>query len=176
MTMRPVLIGLLLTLAACTTSPDNRYYTLSPSPGAEQTIHRNWELSAVTIPELLNRPQIILKSGANRITIQEYDRWAEPLDAMITRILNDNLTARIGLHSEASEDYRISVTIDELDADNDRNVFLNALWTVRTGEVTRNYRFQRSEHAKASDMPSIVAAMSILLGDFTNTISSQCSL
>jgi len=176
MTMRLLLIGILMTLAACTTSPNNRYYTLSPSPVAEQAIHRNWELSAITIPELLNRPQIILKSGANSITIEEYNRWAEPLDGMITHVLNDNLTARMGLHSEAPEEYRISITIDELDADNDGNVFLSAFWTVQTGEETKNYKFQLSEHAKASDIGSIVAAMSTLLGSLSDTISSECSL
>ena len=180
MTMRPVIVWLLMMLTACTASPDNRYYTLSPSPWAEHAIDRNWELSAITIPELLNRPQIVLKSGANSITMQEYDRWAEPLDGMITRVLNDNLTARMGLNSGApidgSAECRISVTIDELDADNDGNVFFGALWTLQTGEVIKNYRFQRSEHAKASDIQSIVAAMSTLLGAFSDTMSSECSL
>jgi len=180
MTVRPVIISLLITLAACTASPNNRYYTLSPLLQTEQAVNRNWELSAVTIPELLNRPQIILKSGTNNIVIEEYDRWPEPLDGMITRILKDNLTSRMGLDSKVSipgsEECRISVTIDELDADNDGNVFLSALWMLQTGEVTKSYIYKRSQKTKSSDIQSIVAALSMMLGTFSDAISSQCML
>jgi uncharacterized protein len=179
----PVIL-LFITLTACATSPDNRYYTLSSSyPVASETIavkpgnNANMTLDAITVPDVLDRPQIILKSGQNEIEILEYDRWAEPLESMVYRILSDNLVARIGINSSApvreTHGKRITVAIDEFDADKTGYVMLTATWAVRTGEITEHHIFRRGERADANNIRAIVATQSQLLGKLADAIANQ---
>ncbi len=170
---------MLITLTACASARSNSYYTLSPSIPAPQAspakpVAENWTLAPLTIPEVLNRPQIIRKSGANKIDILEYDRWAEPMDSMIYRTLADDLTARMGMSAGSASqttEQRIAVAIDEFDADADGNVFLTATWTVQKDETTTSHIFQHSEKSSANDFASIAAAMSRLLGNLADAIA-----
>jgi uncharacterized lipoprotein YmbA len=174
---------LLIPLAACHTTSDSRYYTLSPSypPGINPSGDKNWTLSAVTVPEMLNRPQMIFMSGLNKVRVLEYDRWAEPLDSMTYRILSENLAARLGINPSASasqtNEHRIAVAIEEFDADDTGNVSLKAIWTARIGqentEITTRHIFQKSEKADASNIGSVVIAMSQLLGDLADTVANH---
>jgi uncharacterized lipoprotein YmbA len=97
---------------------------------------QDWSLNKVTVPALLDRPQMVMKSGANGVTLLEYDRWAEPLDSMIARVLTDDLIARRGSNTSlpAEAEKRITVAIDEFDADSQGHVWLTALWTVEADD------------------------------------------
>jgi hypothetical protein len=154
----------MLGVAACHASPNSEYYALSAEDGSEPV---NMVLSNVTLPGLLDRPQIILKSGPNDITILEYKRWAEPLDTMIKRVLAEDLNASIS-HPPANAQ-QLSVSIDEFDADTSGSVVLRAHWTVRS---TR-HAFAKSESVDSGDTDAIVAAMSRLLNDLAGAIRHQ---
>jgi len=45
----------------------------------------------VSLPGLLERPQLVAWSGPGEVRIDEFLRWAEPLDASIQRVLGDDL-------------------------------------------------------------------------------------
>jgi uncharacterized lipoprotein YmbA len=48
-------------------------------------------LLPVLVPEYLDRPQVVTSSAAGELRIDEFRRWAEPLDAGISRTLAENL-------------------------------------------------------------------------------------
>ena len=54
-------------------------------------------IDAVTVPELVDRPQFVLRTGATQVTIDEFARWADPLQSQISRVLAADLAqARAG--------------------------------------------------------------------------------
>src|ERR1700738_5222942 len=87
-------VGLATALAnGCASSPQASFYTLSPGRAQEQTETgtpaptTTWAIvmGAVTIPEIDDRPQFVLRVDPNRITLDEFSRWAEPLKSQIRR-------------------------------------------------------------------------------------------
>ncbi len=48
-------------------------------------------LLPVRLPGHLNRPQLVTENGPNELIIDEFARWAEPLEPALTRVLAENL-------------------------------------------------------------------------------------
>src|SRR4051812_18801060 len=95
---KSVLLAALLAvtlLAGCGTSPNATFYTLSaveaPATAAAKTVS-SVAIGVVTVPDALDRPQIVTRTGANQVTINEFERWAGPLKSEIARTLAENLT------------------------------------------------------------------------------------
>ena len=90
-----------LTLAACSTSPDMHYYTLSAQPTTDSATKipasdPRYAIDRVEIPDLLDRPQIVLRGGPNGVDVLEYHRWAAPLPDLLQRALAADLASRLG--------------------------------------------------------------------------------
>ncbi len=83
----------------CASSPQASFYTLSPEHAQEQTGSATpapattWAIvmGAVTIPEINDRPQFVLRVDPNRITLDEFSRWADPLKSQIRRVIAADL-------------------------------------------------------------------------------------
>jgi uncharacterized lipoprotein YmbA len=83
----------------CASSPQASFYTLSPGRAQEQTETgtaaptTTWAIvmGAVTIPEINDRPQFVLRVDPNRITLDEFSRWADPLKSQIRRVIAADL-------------------------------------------------------------------------------------
>ena len=79
---------LLLCLATCASSPPSNFYRLTPAvahvPGGPTP---SLGIGPVDIPEFLNRNALVYTRGGNQLQLAESERWAEPLDDGITRVL-----------------------------------------------------------------------------------------
>ena len=76
-------------LSGCATSPESKFYTLSAVPVVEQSpsaVQVMIAIDPVTVPELVDRSQIVTRLDANRVSIDEFARWAEPLKSQIPRV------------------------------------------------------------------------------------------
>ena len=101
--MRTLLTTAVMLAAAlangCASSPQASFYTLSPERAQEQTETgtpaptTTWAIvmGAVTIPEIDDRPQFVLRVDPNRITLDEFSRWADPLKSQIRRVIAADL-------------------------------------------------------------------------------------
>jgi len=103
--MRTLLTTAVMLAAAlangCASSPQASFYTLSPERAQEQTgtgtgtpaPTTTWAIvmGAVTIPEINDRPQFVLRVDPNRITLDEFSRWADPLKSQIRRVIAADL-------------------------------------------------------------------------------------
>lgn len=97
----PGLVGLALGLAACVSlkrTPEARFFVLrslpeaqaapaSPSPDPAGFVG----VLPVRLPGHLDRPQLVMWTTRNELRIDEFLRWAEPLDAGATRTLAEDL-------------------------------------------------------------------------------------
>lgn len=89
----------LFAMGGCASSKQARFYTLSPmsAPGdlpkrvpAEQRMAV--AIGPVAIPDYLNRPQIVSRSGPRELKLAEFERWAGSLEEDISRVVAENLS------------------------------------------------------------------------------------
>jgi uncharacterized lipoprotein YmbA len=132
------------------------------------------DTATIRLPGVLDRPQLVVRTGPQTVDIREFDRWAEPLDQMATRVLAEDIAScQSPLGAERAK-YLLSVSVDEFIADTSGQAHLNGRWwTLQKGEeksVQPGHSFSLSERVdKARDAES-VAAMSALLGRLAGEI------
>jgi uncharacterized lipoprotein YmbA len=75
-------------------------------------------LKPVETPAYLRSKSMVVRSGTNEIHFAEFDRWAEPLDQGISRVMKDDLSAArnvavvtLNSHGEDSLDYEVAIRI-----------------------------------------------------------------
>lgn len=140
---RAVLVGLtLMLLSACGTTEPSRLYTLSAMPargsGATTVGSPAIGIGPVTLPQYLDRPQIVSRSGPNRLEAAEFDRWAEPLSDTVPRILTENVgrllqsdrVYAIPRRRPLPIDLTVEVDIRQFEPLDDGTVALGARWLV----------------------------------------------
>jgi hypothetical protein len=92
-----VVAGLVAALPACVSlkrTPEARFFvlrTLAEPPGEAGAVPALVGLLPVALPGYLERPQLITWVAPSELRVDEYLRWAEPLDAGLARTLAANL-------------------------------------------------------------------------------------
>jgi uncharacterized lipoprotein YmbA len=95
LTRRSALLALAALPAACS-SPDPALYALAAEPGPTRSVAAKIvRLRLPSIPHYLERSQIVRSSEGYRMDVLPNDWWGEPLDAMLGRILVENLNQRL---------------------------------------------------------------------------------
>lgn len=167
---------LCLTLAACAGgSPESHYYTLSPvgpaaAPSSGKPLFR---VTSVHLPSIYDRPQLVVRTGPESVDLNEFERWAEPLERMTARILAQDIALRRPRPPGPvpAEQPRLMVSIDEFAADRSGTARLSGTWRI-TGadDQTRAGDFSYAKPADASRPERVAAAMSALLGQLADDI------
>jgi len=136
-----------LALAGCLgSSRPSRFYTLAPlqirngqggtPPDATLAI------GPVEIPESIDRPQIVTRTGANELVVAEFDRWGGSLDTEISGALvatvRDRLASqqiavapwRSAILSGVGPSYRAAVSVSRFDGIPGQSVVLQGRWEL----------------------------------------------
>ena len=50
----------------------------------------------VSVPAVVDRPQIVVTTGPNQVRLDEFNQWASPLQNNIARVVAENLVAMLG--------------------------------------------------------------------------------
>jgi hypothetical protein len=178
---RRLALLLFAVLPAGCTSPNPVLYTLATLPGAtHQGAPHTIELREIAVAHYLERSQIVRSSENFRLDVSGNEWWGEPLDAMIGRILVQELTERLPGSTVFSENSAISVTADatvainiqRLDADSTGTVILLAQLAV-TGRnaATRTVRY--SVMPPAPGTSGLVSAMSTAVAQLADTAAGM---
>jgi uncharacterized lipoprotein YmbA len=141
---RLVTIVALLTFSAfvagCASTPAARFYTLSAASGpAATSSNLSVVVGPVSVPAVVDRPQIVVSAGPNQVRLEEFNRWAAPLQNSIARVVADNLvlmlgTPRVTLSVQtlsADADYRAAIDVQSFQSAPGEAAILDAVWTVR---------------------------------------------
>ncbi|MGX2039851.1 PqiC family protein [Methylocaldum sp. MU1018] len=181
---------LLLLLTACiggTTSPPH-FYMLEPigdigrNGSARTTPKPVIVLASVRVPHYVDRPQIVTATRKNAYQLSERNRWAEPLDYNISRVLAQNLTilvpaeVRFSNTSTTAEraDFRVSVNILEFHAGPKGQAVLTAQWHITRGkDMLANRQVSYHAQATASDYRIIVEALNECLDRLSRDLASE---
>jgi uncharacterized lipoprotein YmbA len=130
-------------LAACGSSPKANFYTLSSAVPPQQvpmaTAPYRIAIGAVTVPDVIDRPQIVTRTGANQVTIDEFARWAEPLQGEIPRVIAANLSREVPgalvftypQSASMDADCRLLIEVQRFDSAPGDSATLEVLWTLR---------------------------------------------
>lgn len=171
--------------AACSSTPPTHYYAF-PLPAAVAPASppsASITVGPVTIPEMLDRPQMVVWGGNNEVEILEQSRWAEPLPAGIADVLAAYLRAalpqiRIGVSSDvtmANADPRVLVDVVRFAGQPGGSSTLEAHWAVVWRDTHRAHltgTFQRQEATRRPGYDGLVDAQSRLLGALAADIAS----
>lgn len=130
-------------LGACSSTPVDRFYTLSGGPATATPPARGaaplyFEMRPVTVPAQLRRPQMVVSTGEGTIDLEEHHRWAGPLAEEIGNSLSLNIAARLGgvdvYRSAAPDDsavYRIGADVQRFESRPGAYALVDAVWSVR---------------------------------------------
>ena len=83
------LFALVVAGAGCA-SPRSNFYTLNSAAKPVATrADTSVSVGPVSVPAAVDRPQIVMRLGPNRVAIDEFHRWASPLPDAIARVVAD---------------------------------------------------------------------------------------
>jgi len=137
----------------------------------------------VRLAPYLDRNDLAIRLSADEIRYSDRDRWAEPLDSNVTRLLALNLsyllgTARVVTYPQPCNlrpAYRIEVGIGRLDTSVAGEATLQAHWTIED-LGTRKVLAIRDSHltrlAAGTGTPAAVAALSGVLDELSQQIAA----
>ena len=173
-----LLLIIIFAVAGCTGSAPPRFYTLNSLDTAaanDKSVSRERAITVsigpVVIPDYLDRPQIVTRTGRNELTLAEFDRWPGSLKQDISRVLLDNLSTLlyekqvsvIPWKKAIPSEGRVTVDINVFDIYLSDHVILKANWIIfdRDGKkivTMKESSYRESVSGKSYD--SAVAAMS----------------
>ena len=174
-----------ITLLAACSSPPSNFYTLSPdttleSAGAPLSV--SVVVGPVTVPDLVDRPQLVTRVSGNEVKLNEFARWGEPLKSGVADVIAADLarllgSQRVSVSSQmvaGTEAYRVRVDILQFDSMPGEAVAVDALWTVRvTGRTALlTGRSTIREPVQGADDAALVAAHSRALAAVSRDIAA----
>ncbi|MEO8132964.1 MAG: PqiC family protein [Betaproteobacteria bacterium] len=174
-------------LAGCATVPTESFHTLSVTAQQERQGAAGVEpelsiaIDRIALPDIVDRPQFVLRVDPNRVRILEQQRWAESLRVAIPRVIAGNIarilgTARVGAYPgdpPADVRYRIALDITQFEAQSGAGVTVEATWIVRAveGGARRSGHTMAQEPAAGPDYETLALAHSRALGTISRDIA-----
>lgn len=147
MTISRLMLGMaalvvLVAASGCGRSPDASFYTLSalaPESAPSSSNSLSISVGPVTLPDLVDRPQMVIRVADNRVELLENHLWAEPLKSEIPRLIAENLSRLLrpanvsvyGQNTVQDAQYHVLMDIRRFDSIPGAGVTIEALWSVR---------------------------------------------
>ncbi len=195
------LLALALVISGClggpSPTPATRFYVLNsfhseenpnpPEPIAvfgDEVTSPGLGVGPIKLSQVLDRPQIILRTSHNEIQVADLDRWAAPLNELITNVLVDNFSALLSTGSilrfpwktTLPIDYQIILEITRFDGMPGGNVDLRARWGILGNngqDVYSNSKTVLTEPIGSDTIADMVSALSRLIGKLSFEIATE---
>jgi uncharacterized lipoprotein YmbA len=131
------------------------------------------------------RPEIVTRQSAGEIDLSEFDRWAEPLDKTVSRVLFDNLSSLLPNANLLSHpwnraipvDFRIKVDVTGFEKQPDGVVLLAANWNLLDGEGSTLRKEKARIRVEVPDQSyqAVVSAMNAAIAELSEELASALS-
>lgn len=191
-----VCLTLVLILGGCiaiSNSPPPRFYALQAIDDSQ--VSEKFDIPSsviigigpVKVPEYQNRPQIVTQDTNNLITFAQFDRWGEPLELALPRLVSADLSVMLpGANLEISPwnlavpvKYQVIMDVVRLESRLDDDLSLTVQWSVIDLENKKMMLTKKSEFSKPIEphnYPGLVKTLSmecaLLSGEIAKTLSS----
>lgn len=141
----------------------------------------------VEVPKYLDRPQIVTRTSQNELRLAEFDRWGEPLEDTVTRVLAENLstllaTDRISLFPRIKSteiDYQVVVEVVRFEGELGGTVSLEARWSILGEEDKKTLMTKKtvlSVATESQEYEGLVSAQSRVLADLSREIAGAITV
>ncbi|MDA8137418.1 MAG: PqiC family protein [Desulfobacteraceae bacterium] len=173
-------------IACSATSAPVSFYSLSalcpPNRHSSQATAPSIGVGPVILPGYLNRPQMITRTGANQMHIDEYHRWAGDLEQDMVRVLTENLMVLLGPDriapipwpSDFNPDITVRLEVFAFEGSTDGTVHLRASISIadrRAAGAARMWTVDLTQQTPKHGYDAMVAAQSQLLADLSRQIA-----
>jgi hypothetical protein len=166
----------------CGTSPSARYYTLSaPAEPAREAAGFAVAVGPVSIPAVVDRPEIVVTVGENEVWPDEFNRWASPLADAIGSAVAENLAARLRTPRVAllaqtaldAPDYRVVVDVQRFETVPGSHALVDTVYAVRrmTDGAVESGRATRREAVADRSYDALAAAHSRAVAGVSSDIA-----
>jgi uncharacterized lipoprotein YmbA len=174
----------MLATSGCGGSKPSRFYLLQ-SASMEQKAVTGGTMDEIVLigilpmemPDYLMRPQIATRLEGNRLDYAEYDRWAEPIQDNVKRLVKADIDRALAgfliveypWPPNLDVQYRLNLKIEQFDLYADGSAVLAASWAIGKGRKGPWIRFdtinltETFEEDKKADYGARVAALNRLV-------------
>jgi uncharacterized protein len=137
-------------------------------------------VGSVTVPASVDRPEFVVQVARNCVAVDEFNRWAAPLDEGIARTVAGDLAAllrtpRVATAPLANFDpaFRVTINDQRFDSIPGHEVVVEAVWAVRMakGGETRSGRTVAREPVPDQSSDALAAAHSGALAKVSENIA-----
>jgi uncharacterized protein len=180
-----LIVGLVAGLLGGCKSPPTSFYTL----GADSSLARSGTtapvamvIGPVTVPDIVDRPQIVTQVGANEVAVNEFARWAQPLKDDIARVVAADLAVLLNSPQisifegwyDPQTTWRVRLDVMDFESVPGRDVTVDVQWAVRAPGKTRPVTGRSVAHEAISGpgFEPIVAAHDRALASVSRDIAA----
>lgn len=183
----------ILVLSGCLSvgnSPTPRFYTLA-AVGQEQAAQK-FNIAPDTIigigpvrtPEYLNRPQMVTRDKNKMLTFAQFDRWGEPLDSALARLISEDLTVMLSganvkifpWNLDIPVKYQVILDVVQLESELDKDMLFVAQWSVIDLKNRKMVFIKRSEFRKPinpHNYAGLAQALSAACAELSSEIAKE---
>lgn len=169
---------LMLMLNGCS-SPNTTYYTLNADPippALAGTKNIRVMVGPVSLPEMVDQPQMVILGSDNQVQVYEYDRWAGSLKSDIGRVIASNLAKDIGSSNvwnfaqstQTNFDYQVLVDVQNLQSKRGDSVLVDVLWTIKPA-LAKNQSGEKAPSQNAAPKSANLMGRSLVREPVTGT-------
>jgi len=169
--------------ARCGSTPSSRFYTLNgTATPATTSSNLSLVVGPVSVPAAVDRPEIVVSTGANQVALDDFNRWASPLGDNISRVVAENLVALLGTPRVtlfpqtlgADADFRVTVEVQRFESTPGESATLDAVWAVRRAKDGKSEtgRTTVRETVPRKSYDTLVAAHSRAVGRLSQDIAA----
>jgi uncharacterized protein len=174
--------------SGCSTTAPSRFYTLDVTAVSDGAAPVSYPIMVgpVSVPAAVDRPQFVVQAAPNRVDVDEFNRWAAPLNDAIAQVVAGDLVKLLGTPNVAAAPmanfdpaYRVTIDVQRFESIRGQAALLEAVWTVRatTGAQTRSGRTVAREAVQGDGFEALAAAHSRALarlsGDVAGAIRAE---
>jgi uncharacterized protein len=152
-------------------------------PQARPASSRSVGLGPVVLPEYVRRAEIVTRVGGTRIVPSDTERWSEPIESAVERVLALDLARLMGLgriahhpwYSTDRPDVQIEVGFSRFERDDKGNVVVVARWILREtgGNQAPIEKEFRADLPAGEDGASAALAFSRALAELSGRIADE---
>lgn len=189
MTVKRILwVVTFLVVSGCGSSPPVDFYTLTPISGTGSVDPVDAKLLGIgplDMPAYLVRPQLVTKKSGSAVNVDEFNRWAEPLEVALPRVVATNVDQLLDsivvvtfpYSARIRTDYRLIGRVIRFDADQSGEAVLEVQWGVQDADVNTVLTPRRTRYtaqaSPATDPGAVVAALNETVDAFSRDIASK---
>ncbi len=152
------------------------------APAGPDTSKLSIGIAPIDLPDYLDRPEMVIRQGDNRLILGDFDKWGERLDQLFGRTLAEDLASRLGtpnifqmpLQREQALDYTIVLDIYRFEGTDKDVAVLDTRWRIFDRDGTRlRVTDRKLFEVKLADagFPALATALSQTVAELSDALA-----